>query len=192
MKFRSLLQRGTSILTLVILVGGTLLFAPVAGAEESAADSSTASLDIDIPGALVAGAGKTTLTEPAFPPEWADDEVSVALAAHLSPDGSATGLFSITHREPTGELLLDGRGHIECMRTAGEYAVTIGRFTHVEKSSEAEASEGGVAAIIVQDNGDGGDTMIWRFGPPGTPVNCEDIPAQTSAPVEQGNFVVLD
>ena len=192
MKFRSLLQRGASILTLAVLVGGTLLFAPAAGAQEAPAGTPDSTTSDKIPGALAVGAGKTTLTAENFPDEWVDDTVRVGLAAYMSSDQSASGIFSITHREPTGDLLADVRGYIECMRTEGEYAVTIGRITHVEKSPEAEVSEGDVAAIIVQDGGSSGDTMFWVFGEEDEEVDCDAIPAQTAVTVEQGNFVVLD
>ena len=191
MKFRSLVRRGTSILTLVILVGGTLVFAPAAGAEESP-ETPNSALNIDIPGTLALGVGTTTLTAEDFPEEWEDDTVRVGLAAYMSSDQSAAGIFSVTHREPNGDLLADVRGYVECMRIEDEFAVTIGTITDVEKSPEAEVSEGDVAAVIVQDSDSGSDTMSWVFGPAGSEMDCADVPTEPGASVEQGNFVILD
>lgn len=179
-------------LTLVVLVGGTLLFPSAAGAEELPSETPNSTPGVDIPGALAVGFGTTTLTAEDFPDEWADDTVRVRLAAYMFSEQSAAGVFSVTHREPNGDLLADVRGYVECMRVEGEYAVTIGRITDVEKSDVAEVSEGDVAAVIVQDGGIGNDTMAWVFGPADTPVNCAEIPAETTVPVEQGNFAVLD
>jgi hypothetical protein len=187
----SLWRRGTSLLALVVLLGGALAFAPAASAQQAPAERPDSAASTDIPGALVVGVGTATLTSESYP-EWSDDTVRVGLAAYMSPDESAAGVFSVTHREPSGELLADVHGYIECMRTEGEYAVTIGRITDVEKSPEAEVSEGMVAAIVVQDGGSDGDTMHWVFGPAEVEANCAEIPAQTAVPVEQGNFFVLD
>jgi hypothetical protein len=179
-------------LTLAVLAAGTLMVAPATSAQQSPGGEPDSSTSGATSGALVVGVGSATLTAESFPDEWVDDTVRVGLAAHMSADQTARGVFAVTHREPTGELLADVRGYIECMRTEGEYVVTIGRVTDVEKSREAEVSEGDVAAVVVQDRGFGNDTMAWRFGPAETPVNCTDIPAQTAVDVEQGDFFVLD
>lgn len=175
-------------LAFAIAMSSTLLLAPVAGAQEPSDDAPRAP---GIPGALVTGAGKTTLPDTTLPEEYIGDIVSVVVTVHGQSDLSATGHFRVTHRTPTGELLADIRGNVDCLRTEGDFAVMTGTVTNLTAPDvpHEELHVGMAAAIVIEDAG-ASDTMIWRFGAVDT--TCTEIPAMTNVPVEAGNFVVLD
>lgn len=196
MKFRSFWRPGIPILTLALILSGVGLLTPAVIAQNSPSEPSLRANKAGVHSALVAGAAWTTLPETTLPEEYIGDKVQVRLNARAEEDHAAHGNFAVTHRTPDGELVADGRGNIDCMRTEGNYAVATGTVTDVSPSDvpEEELSEGMSVAIVVQDsgNGSGADSMIWRFGDVET--SCDEIPAQALPvlPVERGNFVVRD
>lgn len=192
MKLRALCQRGLALLALTALLGGAGLVPQATQAQESPTEARGAVESIGRLYSLAVGAGRTTLTADLFPDEYVGDTVRVALFSYARSGQPASGDFTIVHTQPDGDLVAELRGTVECMRIEGDFAVVAGRITYVDFPGVPEGGPpvGGVAGIVVEDGGPGGDTMLWSFGGADEELNCDEIPAQTAVPVEQGDFVV--
>lgn len=185
-------HRGRWLLTFAAALTTTALLASVASAQGPAAGTLTTSGPAGTPGALVVGAGTTTLGD-RFPAEFRGDRIRVALTAQALPDQTARGTFAITHREPDGAVFADLRGQITCLSVVGDHAVVTGVITTATTPGlpNGEVHEGMLAAIVVHDGGTS-DRMAWTFGNPDQVPDCADLPAVAVAPVEQGSFVVRE
>lgn len=194
MKTRLFCHRGLAILALTAMLGGAGLFPQAVHAQASPAGTRG---EVETTGrfySLAVGAGRTTLTADLFPDEYVGDEVRVALFAYARAGQPASGDFTVVHTQPDGDLVAELRASVECMRIEGDYAVVAGRITYVDFPGVPEGGPpvGGVAAVVVEDGGRSGDTMVWSFGGADEELNCDEIPAQTAVPVEQGDFFVSD
>jgi hypothetical protein len=192
MTIRSFCRRGRWFIVLAVAVAALALGAPAATAQEPAPGTSNAPVT-GSPGSLVIGTGTTTLDD-RFPADFRGDRITVALDAFVLPDQPARGTFTITHREPTGELFADLHGDITCLRVEGAHAVVIGVITAARTPGlpGGDVREGMIAAIVVQDGGHDGDRFGWTFGDPEMVPDCAELPIATPATVEQGEFSVRD
>ncbi|MGD9890064.1 MAG: hypothetical protein AB7R89_30270 [Dehalococcoidia bacterium] len=186
----SLAHRGRWLVAFAVALTAAALLAPVASAQGPASGTPATSVPAGTPGALVVGAGTTTLGE-RFPEEFRGDRIVVALNAIALPGQATRGTFTITHREPDGALFADLRGHVNCLSIEGDHAVVTGVITTANTPGlpGGEVHEGMLAAIVVRDGGDN-DRMAWTFGDPEMVPDGAELPAVAVAPVEQGNFVV--
>jgi len=196
---------GSVIVGCVIALSIVVLWTPATGAQEPTPEATATPTPTSTPaptptpvpapmvagtsGPVVFGAGTTTLGEN-FPAEERGDQVFVALHARMLPDQSIGGVFTVTHRKPNGELLVEVRGTISCLRVEGDHALVSGVITDARTPGLPDAAlhAGLTAGIIIRDGGARGDRMAWSFGEAGPA--CTDLPAVTIADVEHGNFVV--